>query len=345
MKKRATIKNIADSLSLSVSTVSRILNGKGEFSEETKSSVLEVARILDYRANTLAVSLRKNVPNKVVGVILPQVNHYFFSSILNGIMTTSHNQGYMVMIGESLDQSNLEKDLINNFSDHFVAGIILAPSQDERSTENINKMEREGIPNVIIDRTYQSIKGSFVKHDDFKGAFEAVTHLIENGFHRIGLLKGPDNCTISQARLKGYQEAFKNKGIPMDSNLIESAKHTVKDEGYLLFKKMYEQHQPQAVFTITDMLASGVYAYAHEHNIRIPDELGVIGYSNSQLGKALQPRLTTVNQNGQEMGEVALSYLLEQIDMPSLKRQMTFDSELVVRDSCGSNTNEKALRI
>tara|TARA_B100000497_G_C7651620_1_gene392070 strand:- start:521 stop:1534 length:1014 start_codon:yes stop_codon:yes gene_type:complete len=337
LKKRATIKDISDSLNLSISTVSRILNGKGEFSEATRSSVLQVAKMLDYRANSLAVSLRKNVPNKVVGVILPQVNHYFFSSILNGIMTSSHNQGYMVMIGESLDRSDLEKDLINNFSDHFVAGIILAPSQDKRSAENIVKMENEGIPNVVIDRTYQRINGSFVKHDDFKGAFNAVMHLLNQGYEKIGLIKGPDRCTISQTRFEGYKKAFEEKGIKINSDLIESANHTDKEEGYFLFKKMYEKNKPGAIFTITDMLASGVFTYAHEQNINIPKDLGVIGYSNSQLGQALQPKLTTVNQNGQEMGEVALSYLLEQINEPTLKRQLTFDSELIIRESCLSS--------
>ena len=264
MKKRATIKDIADSLNLSVSTVSRILNGKGEFSNATKTSVLEVAKILDYRANSLAVSLRKNVPNKVVGVILPQVNHYFFSSILNGIMLSSHNQGYMVMIGESLDESNTEKNLINNFSDHFVAGIILAPSQDKRSALNISKMESEGIPNVVIDRTYHRKEGSFVKHNDFKGAYNAVQHLINQGFKKIGLIKGPDRCTISETRLLGYKETIKENGLHFNENLVESADYTTEEEGYTLFKRMYNSHQPDAVFTITDMLASGVYEFAHE---------------------------------------------------------------------------------
>ena len=343
MKRRATIKNIADSLNLSISTVSRILNGKGEFSKETKDSVLEVAKLLDYRANSLAVSLRKNVPNKVVGVILPQVNHYFFSSILNGIMTTSHNQGYMVMIGESLDSAEIEKELINNFSDHFVAGIIMAPSQDQRSADNIIKMESEGIPNVVIDRTYERRNGSFVKHDDYNGGYNAGIYLLKQGFKKIGLIKGPDRCTISQSRLDGFSAAFKKMEKELDNSLIQSAKYTIKDEGYHLFKKMYQDHQPDAVFTITDMLASGVYSYAHEKNIKIPEDLAVIGYSNSQLSHALQPKLTTVNQNGQEMGEVALEYLLEQIKEPSVKRQMIFDSQLIIRESCGVNKSSKAL--
>lgn len=335
MKQRATIKHIAESLNLSVSTVSRILNGKGEFSEVTKSSVLRVAKMLDYRANTLAVSLRKKVSNKVIGVILPQVNHYFFSSILNGIMVSSHNKGYAVMIGESLDQFELEKNLINNFIDHFVAGIILAPSQNEKSMENIKKMERDSLPNVVIDRTYERKNGSFVKHNDYIGAYNAVKQLISNGYEKISIIKGPDHCTISQRRFEGYKEALSDSGIPLNSKLCKAAKLTVKQEGYSLFKELYEQEKPDAVFAITDQLASGVYEYAFNSQLKIPDDLGVIGYSNSEIAEMLRPKLTSVNQSSTEMGQFAFEFLIDQLGENRKSNHKVFDSNLVIRDSCG----------
>ena len=333
MKRRATIKNIADSLNLSTSTVSRILNGKGEFSKETTDAVKRVAQMLDYRVNSLAVSLRKNIPRKVLGVILPQVNHYFFSSILNGIMITSHNQGFMVMVGESLDQFEKEKELINNFADHFVSGIILAPSQDKQSALNISKMDREYLPNVVIDRTFEGKLGSFVRHDDFNGAYKAVSHFIKNGRKKIGIIKGPDRCNISSARFEGYKKALKDNDIQYSKSLMRSAPITNKSDGYKFFKDLYEKEQPQAVFTITDMLASGVYEYASEKNIEIPKDLAVIGYSNSEISDLLKPKLSTVNQNGFEMGKMAYEYLMLQIEDPKIKRQMTFESELILRDS------------
>jgi LacI family transcriptional regulator len=149
MKKRPTLKHIAESLNLSVSTVSRVLNGRGEFSEETKNSVFKVAKMLDYRAHTIAVSLRKKTLNKVIGVILPEVKHYFFSSILDGIISNSHKQGYTVMIGESLHNSKLETELINKYLDYFVSGIIFSPSREKESIINLDLLQKEELPYVI----------------------------------------------------------------------------------------------------------------------------------------------------------------------------------------------------
>jgi len=333
LKKRATITQIADALSLSVSTVSRILNGKGEFSESTKKSVLEVAKLLDYRANTLAVSLRKNLPSKVVGVILPHVNHYFFSNILDGIISNSHNQGYMVMIGESLDQYDIEKELIDNFSDHYVAGIILAPTQNEQSEQNVLKMTSQEIPHVVIDRTYENRNSSYVKHDDFNGARQAVTHLINQGYQKIALLQGPEACIISKTRTKGYRAALNENNMKWHDDLEHGSEIITKEAGYEIFKSLYNRHQPDAVFAITDIQASGIFKYAIEHGIRIPEDLGIVGYSNSDICEVLYPQMSSVNQNGFEMGKTALSYLFEKIGTPESNHQMTFESELIIRGS------------
>jgi LacI family transcriptional regulator len=339
MKKRATLKHIAESLNLSVSTVSRILNGQGEFSVETKDSVLKVAEILNYRANSLAVSLRKKKSNNLIGVILPEVQHYFFSSILNGIVETSHKRGFMVMIGESLHNSEKESDLINNFSDYFVSGIILSPSRAKESITNISKLEQEGMPHVIIDRIYNSSSGSFVNHDDYMGAFNAVEHLINQGNKNIALIKGESQCNISSLRAKGYFDALEKNGLKVNPNYIRSSLLANKEDGYQLFHEICQDGIPDAVFTITDLLASGVYDYAQENKIKIPEELAVIGYSNSEIAEILHPKLTSVEQNGYAMGNVAFEFLMDQLEHSGQIRRQTFDSKLIIRQSSQKATN------
>jgi len=334
MKKRSTLKHIAESLNLSVSTVSRVLNGRGEFSEETKSSVFKVAKMLDYRAHTIAISLRKKTLNKVIGVILPEVKHYFFSSILDGIISNSHKQGYTVMIGESLHNPKLETELINKYLDYFVSGIIFSPSREKDSIINLDLLQKEELPYVIIDRTYKkSNRGSLVKHDDYMGAFNAVEYLIEQGYTRIALIKGDDHCSISSGRAKGYFDALKKHGISHNSSLVRSSTHANKKEGYELFKEMYLHIKPDAVFTITDYLATGVYEFAQENQIGIPQDLAIIGYSNSDIAEILHPKLTSVEQNGSIMGETAFEYLINQVNDSTFKKNRTFDSELIVRQS------------
>lgn len=341
MKKRATLKHIADSLNLSVSTVSRILNGRGEFSDETRESVLRVSKMLDYRANSLAVSLRKQSSDKLVGVILPEVRHYFFSSILNGVMSACHEQGYMVMVGESRHNPSQESDLIDKFADFYVSGLIVCPSKNMSSIENIKRLESQPLPFVVIDRTYSDSNCSYVKHDDYNGAYIAVRHLIEKGYRRISIITGAKDCVISQSRAEGYINALKEHGIPLQENLIRSSSQANKDEGYRLFKDLWEKEATDAVFAITDMLASGVYEYAHEKGISIPNDLGVVGYSNSDIAEVLYPKLTSVQQNGDEMGKTSLMFLLNQIASEVKIQHKVFESDLVIRASTRKDSTAK----
>ncbi len=335
MKRRATLKDIANALNISVTTVSRALNDKDDISPKTKEAVLEVARMLEYKPNAMAVSLRKNVANKIVGVILPAVEHHFFSTILKGIMTAAHLSDYMIMMGESNQDFNKERKILQHFGDHLVSGVILSPSRHPDSPKNVALLRSMDIPFILIDRKFDDYTGSFLQHDDYSGAYAAVSHLIAQGYKRIAHIRGDETCNISSERFKGYISALSDHGIPIDHHLVKSCLNARKEDGYrntaILFDGKYPN--PDAIFTVTDHVASGVYEYAKDHGINIPKELGVVGYSNSEVADHLSPKLSTVEQNGHEMGRTSFNFLIEQIKNRQSVFQRTFSTKLLIRES------------
>lgn len=338
MKRRATLKDIANALNISVTTVSRALNDKDDISPKTKQAVLDVAKMLDYKPNAIAVSLRKNMSNKIVGVILPTVDHYFFGTILKGIMTSAHVGEYMVMIGESNHDSKKERSIIEQFSDHLVSGVIFCPSRQPDSINNITLLRKREIPFILIDRKFDNYTGSYVQHDNYSGAYAAVSHLIAQGYQKIAHIRGDENCNISSERFRGYIAALSDHKLPIDHHLIKSCLNASKEDGRKITEILFSGNyaKPDAIFTVTDQVASGVYEYAQNANLSIPQDLGVVGYSNSEMSNNLNPKLSTIEQNGQEMGRTAFNFLIEQIKNNGSVFQKTFSTNLLIRKSSSS---------
>ncbi len=331
---RTTIKDIAKYLNVSTTTVSRALNDKDDISDIMRQKVLEVSKLLDYKPNSIAISLRKKTTSKLIGVVIPVVNHYFFSTILRGITTTGHGDDYMIMIGESNHSVSSEKEIINRFADHYVAGIILVPTRHKNSKENVERLERRGTPMILIDRTFEDYSGCYIQHDDFQGAYDATDHLIKKGNRKVAMLRGDQNCSVSQSRFEGYVKALKENNIAFDQSLVVSCTDASKIEGYNAADFLFSQDQkPDAIFSITDQLATGALEYAVEHDISVPSQLSLVGYSNSEISQNVTPKLTTVSQNGFEMGRLAKEYLIEMCHHPNILHQKVFASELLERDS------------
>lgn len=331
---RTTIKDIANYLNVSTTTVSRALNDKDDISDKMRQKVLEVAKLLDYKPNSIAISLRKKTSEKVLGVVLPSVNHYFFSTILRGITTTGYGDDYLIMIGESNQDVTREKEIINQFGDHYVAGIILVPTRKSESRENVEMIRRRGTPMILIDRTFDDYQGSYIQHDDFKGAYDATNHLIGRGKRTIAILKGGLDCSLSHTRYDGYKAALHDYHLKVNNSIVVSCTNANKDEGYSAAERLFSQTvKPDAIFCITDQLAAGVLAYAKDHHISIPTDLSIVGYSNSEMSQNVTPKLTTVSQDGFEMGRLAKEYLIEMCHHPEVIRQKVFSSKLIMRDS------------
>lgn len=331
---RTTLKDIAKYLNVSTTTVSRALNDKDDISYAMRQRVLEVARLLDYKPNSVAISLRKKTTSNLIGVIIPAVNHYFFSTILRGITTTGYRDDYMVMIGESNHSVARENEIINRMGDHYVAGIIFVPSRHKKSNENVKLLERRQTPFILIDRTFDDYDGCYVQHDDFQGAYMATQHLISKGRTKIAMLRGDHECSVSSARYHGYQKALKDAGIPLNKNLVVSCTNASKIEGYNATKFLFEDGlHPDGIFSITDQQAAGAIAYANEHSILVPKALSVVGYSNSEISQNVTPQLTTIAQDGYEMGRLAKEYLIEMCLHPNVIHRKVFPSQLIIRAS------------
>jgi len=211
-KSRTTLRDIAKVLNVSVTTVSRALNDREDISPAMKTRVVETARLLEYKPNALARSLRNNTSSKLIGVIIPELDHYFYSTIMKGI-TMSQEDEYCVIIGESNHDPLREVELIDQYIDHFVAGLVVVPSRDTRSFSNVQELKTKGVPFIILDRTFDGYEGSYIRYDDYEGARMATKHLIAQGKKRIGLLQGDKDCSISSNRYKGYIDALKEHDI------------------------------------------------------------------------------------------------------------------------------------
>jgi len=334
LPKRVGLKDIAKALNVSVTTVSRALNNKFDINQETRIAILEKAEELNYRPNAYAVSLRKN-EYFTIGVILPAIDHYFFSTVLKGIMNKAHQANYLVIIGESNHDLQREREITEQFISHCVTGVILSPSNKTSYGNNLELLKNRRIPFILVDRPISDSNHSFVRYDDPNGAFLAVEHLILQGYRRIGFIKGFDYCVISNARFHGYKKALEKYKIPFDESLIKSCIHidSPKD-GYQLTKQLLLlKSRPDAIFCVTDNVASGVYRAAHEYGFEIPKDLGIVGYSNSQISKHLTPSLSTVEQPGIEMGEQAFDFLQQNIIGGASRLERTFEARLVVRQS------------
>lgn len=332
---RTRLKDIANYLNVSVTTVSRALNDKGDISPQMRQKVLEVAKILDYKPNSVAISLRKKTASKLIGIIVPTVNHYFFSTIISGVTTSEYKvDDYMIMIGESGHDPAREKELLNKFQDHYVAGIILAPSRHAKSAENVDSLKRGKTPFILIDRTFASYEGSYIQYDDFQGGYLAAQHLIAKGRKRIALLKGDYDCSISQYRERGYKKALRESGLSVYDHLILNCPNGSRAEGYDATAMLLNHDEPpDSIITITDQLAAGALRRIDDMGLSVPQDLSVVGYSDSEISRTVTPKLTTVNQDGYAMGKLAKEYLIQMCINEALVLQKVFPSELIIRES------------
>ncbi len=341
MRKRTKLKDIADALGVSITTVSRALNNKIDINQQTKRKILELAADLDYRPNNLAISLRKNKVNNVVGVVIPEINHYFFATVLKGIMAKAHQNNYLVIVGESQHKNNKEKQVLEEFMEHGVNGILLAPCQGSNFEDNVLPLIHRRIPTVVMDRMYEDYKGNYVLSDDFHGAFIAVNHLIEMGYKRIAHIGSTDSRSVGTQRRRGYLASLKKAGIKEIQDLIELVDLTDTElgvkAGYLAAKKLLSRkNPPDAIFTVTDDVALGVYQYAKEFNISIPKDLGIVGFSNSMFSQHISPGLSTVEQNGVAMGALSFDFFFQALHSNGSVFQKVFESKLIIRESSGA---------
>lgn len=336
--KDITLKEIATKLGISITTVSKALKNYPDVSEKTKKAVIELAHNLHYTPNSFAVNLRTK-ESKTIGLIIPEVVHHFFSNIINAIIDEAEKNGYLVIILQSNESIELEKKQVELLINKRVDGILISLSNGSNNDDHIQEIIRRNIPFVMFDKISKLSKCSKVIIDDQIAAFNAVQHLIDNGCKKIAHIRGPLNPQNSIDRFIGYKKALEKNNIPFDPKLVYTCENVTFEEGYHFAKQIINEHPDvDGIFTITDLVAVGVLSYLNDNEIKIPEKIAVIGFSNWFMSQVVTPKLSTIEQPSHEMGREAFNLLLEEINCHKEEKnfepkQIVLETSVIARES------------
>ncbi|MDJ0829910.1 MAG: LacI family DNA-binding transcriptional regulator [Desulfobacterales bacterium] len=309
----ATIKDLARKLNLSPSTVSRALRNHPDISAETKKRVLQLADELDYHPDSIAQSLQTR-KTKTIGVIVPEIKQPFFAAVINGIEALAYDAGYTIIVCQSNENYEREVVYTRSLVSHRIAGLLVSLSRSTFNLEHFKVLQRRGIPIVFFDRVSAQIEASKVTVDDYQGAFDVVNHLVGVGYKRIAHLAGPKNLSISQNRLQGYKDALIQGGLRYAEERVVYGGLDDTDGLIGLQKLLTLEKTPDAVFAVNDPVAVGAFTVIKASGLKIPADIALAGFSNTNLSGLLEPPLTTVEQPTYEIGKAAAQLLLEQIN-------------------------------
>lgn len=334
---RTTIKDIAQKLNISASTVSRALNDNPGISKATKNIVIATAQELNYEPNIIARSLI-NQRSQTIGVIVPEITHHFFSKVISGIEGVAYDAGYHIMLCDS--NESYEREVINTKAliSNQIAGLIVSISQSTKEGSHFEYLQQQGIPLVFFDRVFDGVNTSKILVDDYGGAYKAVEYLIKKGYKRIAHLGGPEHLSISRDRFTGYLNALNTFGISYKKELVHFGGFHEEDgvKGIQVLLELKEP--PDAVFAVNDPVAIGVYEEVKKRALRIPQDIAVVGFSNNPVSALISPPLTTIEQPAYELGKRTVNVLLEQIVAKYEKRiyspvREVLETKLIIRES------------
>jgi DNA-binding LacI/PurR family transcriptional regulator len=335
MAHQVTIKDIARHLNVSVATVSRAMRDMPEIKPETRDAVLKLAKEWDYQPNILATSLVKS-RTKTIGVIVPDLAYHFFASVIKGIEEEAIARGYSLLLTQTSEL--YERELINvqNLSRGQVEGFIISLSQETTDFEHLKRLQRKGIPLVFFDRDAGEIDVTKVMVDNVNAAFEATNHLIDNGCKRIAFLAGPASVTVSNQRRTGYIQALNHAGLDVDQSLIVHGNYNLQKIIELTNYLFELQNPPDGLVVVSDRLAVGAIKALKAKNIRIPEDVAIVSFNDEPVCTIVSPSLTSVAQPTTEIGKMATSLLISQIENTTVQYKpevIILKTELKVRES------------
>jgi len=333
-----TIKHIAQELGLSTSTVSRALRDSHEISQATKKMVLDHAKKVGFKPNRIAQSLKER-KSLSIGVIVSEIANSFFSQVINGIDSVAYKHGYNVIIAQSMESAERELMNLEYLTSSSIDGLIISVSTEAKNFSYLKKLHERGLPIVFVDRVIDEIETHKVIADNYKGAYKATKHLIERGYKKIAILSNNSGLSISQERLAGYRAALKEANMPLKENMIAYCDHggMIYSEVESAMKMLLKQRvKPDAIFAGSDKITTGCLRFMKQKNIRTPQDLALIGFSNTDLTELLNPPLSVIKQPAFEMGQASASLLLSLIE--SKRPQTKFETrsqstELLIRKS------------
>jgi len=335
MAHQVTIKDLARHLNISVATVSRAMRDMPEIKAETRDAVLKLAKEWDYQSNLLATNLVKN-RTRTIGVIVPDLAYHFFASVIKGIEEEAIARGYSLLLTQTSELYERELTNVQNLSRGQVEGFIVSISQETTDFEHLKRLQRKGIPLVFFDRDADEIDVSKVMVDNVGAAYEATKHLIENGSKRIAFLAGPSNVTVSNLRQSGYEKAIQDAGLDLDKSLVVHGNYNLL-QAIKLTNELFElENPPDGLVVVSDRLAVGAIAALRKKNIRIPEDVAIVSFNDEPICTIVTPTLSSVAQPTFEMGKMAITLLINQIENPvsaDKPEVIVFKTELKIRES------------
>ena len=309
---QVTIHDIAAILKIDSSTVSRALNNSPRVANKTKDKILKKAAELGYQRNHLASNLRKS-KNFTLGVIVPRISRHFFSTAIAGIEETAFKAGYTVIICQSLESLEREQSIVETLLANRVDGVLISISMETKNYDHLLGLKQRNIPYVFFDRHCNINENSNVLIDDFDAAFTATQHLIDQKSTTIAHFSGPQNLEIYKNRFKGYKSALEKNNIVFKEELVFTSS-LMENDGKLNVQKMMNlPYKIDGLFCANDVVAIGAIKYLKEINIKIPEDIAIVGFSNESISSVIEPALSTINQPGLEIGVAATELLIAKI--------------------------------
>jgi LacI family transcriptional regulator len=307
------IRELAELTGFSVSTVSRVLNGKGELyriSHGSSEEILKAAAEHNYYPNRIARGLRLE-KTETLGLIIPDIANPFFSSIAKTIEIESRKYGYSIFLCDSLDDTSTERELLNLLAGRRVDGIILAPVG--LTSDHVNEFSRKGIPIVIIDRYFPDTVVPYITTDSYYGACQATGHIIANGHRTIACIQGMTGISANSDRVRGYKDTLEKNGIPVDSSLIVGDNFG-EENGYIqAHLLMRRKNRPTAIFALSNLISLGAMRAIAENNLKIPDDISLVSFDDQPYSALLASPMTTVEQEKDEIAMMAVKLLMERV--------------------------------
>lgn len=309
------MKDIAREFGTSVSTVSRALSDSPRVSAERRAAIQQYAREHNFVPNSIAESLRfsRVMPMKIIGVIIPELVHYYFMSVLSGIEEMAQSRGYRVMVAQSGEKYEREVKICQSFFENKVCGIIVSQAKDTVKYDHFQRLLDSNVPLVFYDRICTGVNASRVVVDDYFGAYTAVSHLIATGCRNIAFYGATMNMEISKNRYNGYKDALLKHGLPIDNNNIFQCDNRADAED-LTRDVLAREDRPDAFFAVNDDTAVGILYTAKRMKLRVPEDVSVCGFTNGDRAVSCDPMLTTVEQRGRVVGSEAADILISQVE-------------------------------
>lgn len=336
MKTKATLKNIAIELGVSVSTVSKALNDSPEISDLTKTKIQEYAKLKNYKPNIFGLNL-KNRSTKTIGVIIPNILNSFFAKVFSGIEKVAEQKGYNVITCISNESIEKEISTLALLSNGTIDGFIVSVSEEAQKLQefnHFNEIIKDGTPIVMFDRVTDVVNCDKVIVDDYDSAVNAVNHLIKTGCKNIALLSSIDNLSVGKLRTKGFYDAMANNKFVVQENLVILADN--EKDFDLKAAKLFENEKIDGIFAVDE--TASVFAHKHglKNGYKIPENLSIIGFADGLWARRLSPSLSTISQHGPEIGEVAATLLIERLENKAddyVSRTKIIKTELRYRES------------